>query len=70
MKTQYKTGNYVVEFDAETQTGLVEQISTFEEVFGNTQCGKCNKENLIWVVRTDKDENKYYELKCKDCGAK
>lgn len=70
MKTTYTTGNYTVEFDAETQTGLVEQIAAFEEVFANTKCGKCGSENLKWVVRTDKEENKYYELRCADCGAK
>lgn len=70
MKTQYKSGNFVVEFEFETQTGLVEQIAAFEEVFANTKCGKCGSENVKWVVRTDKEDNKYYELRCQDCGAK
>tara|TARA_R110000751_G_scaffold46368_13_gene104431 strand:- start:2029 stop:2376 length:348 start_codon:yes stop_codon:yes gene_type:complete len=70
MKTHYKTGNHTVEFESDTQTGLVEQIAAFEEVFSNSACGKCKETNLKWVVRTDREENKYYELRCASCGAK
>jgi len=70
MKTTYTSGKLTVEFDTATATELFEQLATFQEVFGETKCGKCGSENLRFVVRTDADDNKYYELRCSDCGAR
>ena len=71
MKVTYSTGNgrLSVELDAETQTDLFEQLAYFQEVFGETGCGKCGSENLRFQVRSVED-NLYYELRCLDCGAK
>ena len=71
MKVNYSTGNgrLSVELNAETQTDLFEQLAYFQEVFGETGCGKCGSENLRFQVRTVED-NLYYELRCLDCGAK
>lgn len=71
MKVTYSTGNgrLSVEFDAETQTDLFEQLAYFQEVFGETGCGKCGSENLRFQVRNVED-NLYYEIRCLDCGAK
>lgn len=49
---------------------LFEKLASFQEVFGIDRCGKCGSTNLQYVVRTDDDDNKYYELRCRDCGAK
>lgn len=71
MKVNYSTGNgrLSVELNAETQTDLFEQLAYFQEVFGETGCGKCGSENLRFQVRSVED-NLYYELRCLDCGAK
>jgi DNA-directed RNA polymerase subunit RPC12/RpoP len=70
MKTSYTSGKLTVEFDTTTAVELFEQLGVFQEVFGETKCGKCGSENLRFVVRTDAEENKYYELRCVDCGAR
>jgi hypothetical protein len=40
------------------------------DVLKDEACGKCKSKNTYHVIRTDKDENKYYELRCPDCYAK
>mgnify|MGYP006138780865 CR=1 FL=1 len=71
MKCTYTTqnGRLRVELDADTQTSTFQAISRFQEVFEESVCGKCGSENLKYVVRNI-DDNFYYELRCKDCGAK
>tara|TARA_R100000005_G_C4945855_1_gene168414 strand:- start:596 stop:925 length:330 start_codon:yes stop_codon:yes gene_type:complete len=69
MKVTYQSGKLSVQFDCETQRDLFSQLSSFQEVFNETQCGKCGSENLRFVVRQN-DGNEYYELRCLDCGAK
>lgn len=71
MKLRYTTANgkVSVEFDGESQKDLFSQIASFQEVFEETKCGKCGSENLQFIVRTV-EENDYYELRCKDCGAR
>lgn len=58
--------------DGETHTDLFENLANMQEVFGEEKCGKCSNTQLRFVVRKDKDENKYYELQCSDfkCKAK
>ena len=48
---------------------MFSQLSAFQEVFGETTCGKCGSDNLRFVVR-ENEGNEYYELRCLDCGAK
>ena len=69
MKVNYTLKNLSVTFDCDTQKDLFAQLASFEEVFGETACGKCGSENLRFVVR-ENDGNEYYELRCNDCGAK
>ena len=59
----------MVELEGETQADLFEQLSHFQEVFDESQCGKCQSEDLRFQVR-NVDDNLYYELKCMDCGAR
>ena len=69
MKVTKKIGNLTIEFEGETQKDIFKQLSSLEEVFGETTCGKCGSENLRFVVR-ENDGNEFYELRCLDCGAK
>lgn len=69
MKLNYTDGKFSVEFEGDSQKDLFGQIASFQEVFGETICGKCGSKNLKFVVRTV-DENDYYELRCLDCGAR
>lgn len=71
MKVQYKASkSLIVEFEADTQRAIFEELATTQEVFGQDVCGKCGNDNLKYIVRTDKDENKYYELRCAKCSAR
>lgn len=71
MKLTYTTPNrrITAEFEADTQRELFAQISKFQEVFEEDKCGKCQGENLKFIVRTV-DDNEYFEVRCSDCGAK
>jgi ribosomal protein L40E len=71
MKLTYttKNGRLKVELEGDSQKDLFEAISKFQEVFDETSCGKCQSENLRFVVRNVED-NLYYELRCLDCGAR
>lgn len=69
MKINYKLGNLNVEFESDAIKDIFTQLSVFQEVFGELQCGKCGSENLRFVVR-ENDGNEYYELRCIDCGAR
>tara|TARA_Y100000004_G_C8826744_1_gene374345 strand:- start:27 stop:356 length:330 start_codon:yes stop_codon:yes gene_type:complete len=69
MKVNYNLGKLNVAFESETVRELWKQLATFQEVFGETACGKCGSENLRFVVR-ENDGNEYYELRCTDCGAR
>ena len=74
MKLTYTTANgrMNVEFESDQQRGIFEELAKFQEVFENSKCGKCGCEDLRFVVRTDADDNKYYELRCTNpkCRAK
>ena len=71
MKVNYtnNSGRIMVELDGETQADLFEQLAHFQEVFDESQCGKCQSEDLRFQVR-NVDDNLYYELKCADCGSR
>tara|TARA_R100001163_G_scaffold39866_1_gene30240 strand:+ start:58 stop:387 length:330 start_codon:yes stop_codon:yes gene_type:complete len=69
MKVTYSSGKLSVEFDCDSQKELFAQLSAYQEVFGESVCGKCGSDNLRFVVR-ENDGNEYYELRCLDCGAK
>lgn len=64
MKLQYTTkdGRMTVEFEGSTQTDVVDQLASFQEVFEDNVCRKNGKESddVVWRVR-EVDDNKYYE---------
>lgn len=71
MKVTYRnrSGNLSCEFEADSPRELFVQLATFQEVFDEGSCGKCDSTELRFIVR-DNNGNQYYELKCLDCGAK
>jgi len=70
MKVHYQVNPKMnVELEATKIVDVFEKLHNFQEVFGETKCGKCQSENLKYVVRTV-DGNKYYELQCITCQAK
>jgi hypothetical protein len=71
MKVTYTTANsrLSVEIEGDTQKKIFEQLAAFQEVFENTQCGKCQGENITNIVR-EVGGNSFYELRCLDCHAR
>lgn len=70
MKAVYKVDERLTfELEATDQKGIFAELSSIQEIFGESQCGKCNSHDLKFVVR-EVDDNKYYEIRCKKCGAK
>jgi len=76
MKVNYttKNGRMTVELEADGHAGLWKELASFQEVFEEDICGKCQSNNLKFVVRKASDakgkEYSYHELRCKDCWAK
>lgn len=71
MKLRYttKSGRITAEIDGESQKDLFTELNRFQEVFEETNCGKCGSDDIKYIVRTV-DENQYYELRCMKCSAK
>ena len=69
MKVNYNVNRLNVEFEADTVRDVWHQLAVFQEIFGEAESGKCQSENLRFVVR-ENEGNHYYELRCNDCGAK
>ena len=60
MKVKYTTPNnrITVELEADTQVEVFSQLSAFQEVFGETNCGKCGSDNLKFQIR-NVDDNEF-----------
>lgn len=70
MKVQYKvSGKMIIEIEAPNEKEMLEKLAHLDEVFGQDTCGACESKNVRFQVR-EVDGNKYYEVICKDCGAK
>jgi hypothetical protein len=75
MKLNYrsKNGRFAVEFEGAGHKDIWAQIGSFQEVFEEPCCGKCQNDDLRFVVRKTTDGKKeydYHELRCVKCGAK
>jgi hypothetical protein len=70
MKIHYTNTNGRLQFEADAATvkEAFEWLSTIQELFEETACGLCGKENLNYEVR-EYDGNNYYKLVCRDCQA-
>ncbi len=59
--------------EGETQADLFSQVSSMEEVFGESKCGKCGSEEIRFGTRKaakGKKEFTYFEMHCNTCRAK
>ncbi len=70
MKAIRKYHDLTVEVEARDQVDLFRQLAAMDEVFGNLQAQAVidgemvTGDDVSFVVRTDKDENEYFELRC------
>lgn len=64
-------GTVTVQAEGDTVKAVWKQLAILEEVFCEKQCGKCQGNDLRFVVR-NVDDNDFYELHCKNpkCRAK
>jgi len=70
MKATRTYKKLTIDVEAQSQTDLFEELNSVDEVFGEDTCGKCDSNDIRFLVREDKDDNKYYELQCRKCFAK
>ena len=71
MKAQFKVSSkLIVEVESDSQRSMFEELARIGEVFGQDKCQKCESTNIKFVVRNDKEENKYYSMDCIDCKAR
>ena len=71
MKMTYTTKNnrLQIAIDAGNVKEAFKQLAELQEIFDETKCENCGKDNIYFRVRTV-DGNDYYEMACKDCNAK
>jgi DNA-directed RNA polymerase subunit RPC12/RpoP len=69
MKVTYQLGKLTASFECDTQKDLFTQLSSFQEVFGQSKCGKCGAEDLVFIVR-ENGGNEYHEMRCTSCNAR
>lgn len=70
-----KIGNTLHDITYDNDKELFHAIARLNDIFGHTNCGKCDSENIKYQVRKahSKAKNKdffYYELVCNDCSCK
>ena len=73
MRVQRRISELVtVEVEGSQHDEIFDGLASLEEAFGEKACGKCKGEALCFVVRENKDGDKFYEMHCKakDCRAK
>lgn len=69
MKITYTPNSKIkIEFEAAGQKEMFEQMAQLQEILANEKCGKCGSGNIVFQVR-EVDDNKFYELRCVECGA-
>ena len=69
MKVNYKVNdNLTFEIEGEGEKEIFRELASIQEIFGEHKCGMCGSTNLRFVSRVV-DDNEYFELRCKDCGA-
>lgn len=71
---KFKAGGLLFEVEgSRSERALFEEIAHIQEVF-DQDCGKCQSTDIRLVVRDAESKDgkkcKYYEMRCKSCGAK
>lgn len=71
MKLVYtsKNGRFSTEIEGDSQRDVFEGVAKFQEIFEESNCGKCQSDDLRFIVRNVED-NLYYELRCNACAAR
>jgi hypothetical protein len=71
MKVQRKISpTTIIEAEGQTVAEVFEALARLEEIFGaHETCGLCQKTGVLYTVREDKQNNKYYMARCVACGA-
>lgn len=68
--------NLVLHIESSNQLDLFKQLGQLKEIFGISECSKCQSNDIRHVVREVDDPNKkgktydYYELHCQSCRSK
>ena len=62
--------NVWIEETVDKEVDAFKALSRITEVFQFNHCGACNKKNIKFVCRKDKDDNDWLEIVCQDCRAK
>lgn len=57
------SGKAIITAQGETQADVFGQLASMQEIFGQQKCGKCQCEELRFVVR-EVEGNSFYELRC------
>jgi hypothetical protein len=60
----------LIEIEERNQKDVFKALAEAQEVFGEKCCDKCKSNDIKFVVRENKDEDKFYELVCQKCGAR
>lgn len=69
MKASYKVNDKLqFEVEGEGQKEIFKELSSIQEIFGESECGMCKNTDIRFAVR-NVESNEYYELKCTKCGA-
>lgn len=71
MRAQHKllNGRTLIEVEGRNQKELFKALASVQDVFeADSQCGCCESANIRYSSRTV-DDNDYYELACRACGA-
>jgi hypothetical protein len=70
MKVTYTfKNNAIIEVEGDNQQDVFDKIASLEEVFSINKCGKCQSDDLKFVVR-NVGKYTYRELHCRKCWAK
>jgi hypothetical protein len=71
MNVTYRVGDRLTfELEEKTVVDVVERLHQIDEVFDNLVCPVNNSKDVHFVVREDKEANKYYELRDRKSGYK
>ena len=68
MKIHYRVNDKLsFELEADGQKEVFKELATIQEIFSESECGSCHKDNIKFVVR-NVENNDYYELRCMEFG--
>lgn len=66
MEAAVKTRIGMIKVEGDDQADLFKGIASAVEVFNEHACGLCGSEDIVPVVRKNKDEEEFYEFQCRN----